>query len=114
MIIGIQGSKNFNDYSVFLFAMRATLQDLGDDKEFVILSAGPHRVNEMAMEFINVSNWRSRGIKAKVVKMPPLALEERLYDIDRLLYLSLKKESLSDLARGAQDKDIDVRVYRFA
>lgn len=94
--------------------MKSTLQDLGEDSEFTILSAGPYRVNEMAMEFINVSNWKSRGIKAKVVKMPPLALQERLYDLDHLLYFSLKKESLSDLARGAQDKDIDVRVYRFA
>lgn len=114
MIIGIQGSKRFNDYKVFIRAMGTALYDLGEDTEFTILSAGPHRVNEMALEFINVSNWKTRGIKAKVVKMPPVALKERIIDLDYFVYFSLPKEPVSDLVREAENKDIEVGVYRFA
>lgn len=114
MIVGIQGSRNFSDYSIFLRAMGTALYDLDGDTEFTLLSAGPHRVNEMAMEFINVSNWKSRGIKARVVKMPPLALKERMADLDYFVYFSLPKESDSDLVKEAQDKDIEVGIYRYA
>jgi len=116
MIIGIQGSRNFNDYQVFMRSMGTALHSLGDDKEFTILSAGPHRVNEMALEFTNVSerSLKARGIKAKVVKMPPKALQERLLDIDYFIYLSLPKEAVSDLTKEAQAKDLDVNIYRYA
>ena len=114
MIVGIQGSRNFNDYTVFLRAMGTALHDLDGDEEFTIISAGPYRINEMALEFINVSNWKSRGIKAKVVKMPPVALKERIADLDYFVYFSLPKESESDLVREAQDKDVEVGIYRYA
>ena len=112
----MQGSRNFNDYNVFLRAMGTALYDLDGDTEFTILSAGPHRVNEMAMEFINVSerSLKARGIKAKLVKMPPIALKERIHDLDYFIYFSLPKESSSDLVREAEDKDIEVAVYRYA
>lgn len=113
MIVGIQGSRNFNDYTVFLRAMGTALHDLDGDEEFTIISAGPYRLNEMALEFINVSNWKSRGIKAKVVKMPPAALKERIADLDYFVYFSLPKESESDLVREAQDKDVEVGIYRY-
>ena len=114
MIVGIQGSRNFKDYSVFLRAMGTALHGLGNDEEFTILSAGPYKVNEMALEFINVSNWKSRGIKAKVVKMPPVALKERIHNLDMFVYFSLPKEAETDLVREAQDKDIEVGIYRYA
>lgn len=112
----MQGSRNFNDYNVFLRAMGTALYDLDGDTEFTILSAGPHRVNEMAMEFINVSerSLKARGIKSKLVKMPPIALKERIHDLDYFIYFSLPKESSSDLVREAEDKDIEVAVYRYA
>lgn len=112
----MQGSRNFNDYNVFLRAMGTALYDLDGDTEFTILSAGPRRVNEMAMEFINVSerSLKARGIKAKLVKMPPIALKERIHDLDYFIYFSLPKESSSDLVREAEDKDIEVAVYRYA
>jgi hypothetical protein len=116
MIIGIQGSRNFEDYQVFLRAMGSALYDLDGDTEFTILSAGPHKVNEMAMEFTNVSerSLKARGIKAKVVKMPAIALKERIHDLDYFVYFSLPKEPESDLVREAQDKDIEVGIYRYA
>lgn len=115
MIIGIQGSRNFSDYSIFLRAMGTVLYDL-EDGELTILSAGPHKVNDMAMEFTNVSerSLKARGIKTKVVKMPAVALKERISDLDYFIYFSLPKETESDLVREANDKDIEVGIYRYA
>jgi len=115
MIIGIHGSKNFNDYAVFLNAMTRVLKYLGDDdKEITIISAGPFKVSDMAYEFINVSNWKSRGIKAKVVKMPPKALAERMADVDEFIYLCLPKEPESFLVKEAEDHEIIPQVFRYA
>lgn len=116
MIIGMQGSRNFNDYAIFLNAMTRIMNIAKEEKEIVFMTAGPHRVNDMLMEFTNVSerSLKARGIKVKVVKMPSVALKERIHDIDYLVYLCLPKEPVSDLIREAQNKDAEVAVYRYA
>lgn len=117
MIVGMQGSRNFTDYSIFLRAIGTALSTLPeDDKEFTIMSAGPVRVNEMAMEFSNISerSLKARGIKIKVVKVPPAWFKKNMHVVNHFLYFSLPKETLSDLVREAEDKDVEVGVYRFA
>lgn len=114
MIVGIQGSRDFQDYAVFLTAMHRILSKFPEgDKEFTILSAGPYKVNDMAYTFINVSNWKSRGIRAKVVKMPPKALIERMVDMDEFVYLCLPKEPESFLVKEAEDHDIIPQISRY-
>jgi hypothetical protein len=115
MIIGMQASRNFADYSVFMRAMGTALYSLGEDTEFTILTAGPHKLNDMAMEFVNISerSLKAKGIKAKVVKMPDKAIQERLLDLDSFLYFSLPKETPSELALQAEAKDLEVLFYRF-
>jgi hypothetical protein len=116
MIIGMQASRNFNDYQIFLRAMGTALYDIGEDTEFTIITAGPHKLNDMAMEFINISErtLKNKGIKTKVVKMPPVALKERIHDMDAFFYFSLPKETPSDLVKEAEDKDVEVFIYRYA
>lgn len=117
MIIGVQGSRNFSDYTIFLRAMSTALRDFPEnDTEIVFISVGPYRVNEMVMEFSNISerSLKARGIKIKVVKMPPKSLKERMHDLDYFIYFSLPKEPLSDLVRHAEDIDVEVGVYRYA
>ena len=117
MIVGIQGSRNFTDYSIFLRAMGTALSGLTEgDSEFTIMSAGPVRVNDMAMEFSNISerSLKARGIKIKVVKVPPSWFKKNMHVVDHFLYFTLPKETLSDLVREAEDKDVEVGVYRFA
>ena len=114
MIIGIQGSRNFDDYSIFLNGMLRALNKFeSGDTEFTILSAGPYRINEMAQEFINVSDWKSRGIKAKVVKVPPMALVERMDAISDFLYFCNAKEPLGALVKKADDHDLFPQVFRY-
>jgi hypothetical protein len=115
MIVGMQGSKTFTDYSVFLNAMLRVLNSFEDgDTEFTIITAGPFRVNEMAQEFVNVSDWKSRGIRAKVVKMPAIALEERMGSVDQFVYFCNPKEALGPLVKVADKHDLFPQVFRYA
>jgi hypothetical protein len=73
MIIGVQGSKNFTDYQIFLRAMGTALSTIKPgDKEIFIYSAGPANVNAMCMEFSNVveRSMKARGIKNQNAKAP--------------------------------------------
>lgn len=117
MIVGMQGSRNFNDYTIFLRAMGTALSSLPEGStEFTIMSAGPVRINEMAMEFSNISerSLKAQGIRIKVVKVPPKWFLSNMHVIDYFMYFSLPKETLSELVREAEDKDVEVGVYRYA
>ena len=118
MIVGVQGSRNFNDYSVFLRAIGTTLSmlDQSGDKELTIMSAGPSKVNSFALEFVNVSerSLKARGIRAKVVRVPAAWFKTNMHDVQYFMYFSHPKESVSDLVREADDKDIEVGIYRYA
>lgn len=115
MIIGMQGSRNFDDYNIFRRAMGTALYSLGEDKEITILTAGPHKINSMAIGFKNITerSMKARGIKMKVVKMPPVALKERIVDLDYFIYFAIPKEPTSDLVAKAEAKDIEVAIYRY-
>lgn len=117
MIVAIMGSKNFDDYStIFLRAMGVALRSLPeDDKEFLVFSAGPKNINNFGMEFCNISErtLKSKGIKIKLIKVPPSWLNENLTKIDYLLYFSKPKETLPKIVTDAEAKDIKVGVYRF-
>lgn len=116
MIVGIQGTSSFNDYSVFLRAMGVALRELTeDDTEFTVFSAGPLTINRFASEFLNVSerSLKARGIKVKLVKVPPSWFKTNMNIINYFAYFSKPKEPVSDLVDMAEAKDIEVGVYRF-
>lgn len=115
MIIAIQGSKAFNNYQVFLQAMGRALRLREDqDAEILIFSAGPAQVNSFAMEFSNISerSLKARGIKIKVIKIPPKWIQENLHDINYFAYFCNPKEPVSSLVDLADAKDVAVGVYR--
>lgn len=116
MIVGIQGTKAFDDYGIFMVAARSILTALSEeDSSLLILTSGPHNVNDMVTEFFNVSerSLRARGIKVKVVKVPPSAIQQRLFEIDFLIFLSKPKESMTALMQHAKAKDFDIRWFRY-
>lgn len=116
MIIGVQGTRNFGDYNIFLRAMGTALTMLEEgDNEFLIYSAGPSRINEMALEFSNVSerSLKARGIKIRTQKLPIKVIKESIRDIDYFLFFSKPKEPVSDLVDMAEAKDIEVGIYRY-
>jgi hypothetical protein len=116
MIIAIQGTKSFADYSVFLRAMGTAMSNLSEnDKEVLIYSAGPYQINAMAQEFSNVSerSLKARGIKIKFNKIPPSWIENNIHDIGYFAFFSKPKEPVSKLVDLADAKSVEVGVYRY-
>ena len=116
MIIAIQGSKSFDDYSVFLRAMGTAMSYLDqEDSQILIYSAGPMGLNAMATEFCNVSErgLKARGKKIKLVKIPPKWIEQNIHQIGYFAYFSKPKETPSSLVDFADAKDVNVGVYRY-
>jgi hypothetical protein len=116
MKVGIQGTGSFNDYSVFLRAIGNALRDLPDgDTEFIVFSAGPLTINRFALEFINVSerSLKARGIKTKLIKVPPSWFKNNIHEISYFAFFSKPKEPVSDIVDLAESKDIDCGVYRY-
>ena len=116
MIVVVQGTKKFNDYSIFLSGMRSALLRKEDsDKEFFVYSAGPLAINNMALEFLNVTErtMRAQGIKTKLVKVPPAWIKQNYTEIDYYAYYCVPKEPIPDAVTSIGDKDVDVQIYRF-
>ena len=117
MIIGIQGTKSFDDYSIFLRSMGTALSimDSQGHEEFVIYTAGPVNINSMVQEFSNVSerSFKARGKKIRFVKVPPTWIKTNIHELDYFIFLSKPKEALSPLVREAEDHDVEVAIYRY-
>lgn len=116
MIVAIQGTKNFSDYNIFLRAMGTALSSMGtEDKEFLIYAAGASNINSMGQEFSNISerSLRSRGIRIKLVKVPPSFIKNNIANVEYIAYFSKPKEPVSDLIDLAEAKDVEVGIYRY-
>jgi hypothetical protein len=120
MIVGVQGSESFRDYSIFLSAMYRMLIRLkskeGDkeNKQLMLLSAGPKPIENMAKEYLNVSEFKSRGIKTRLMNVPESWFKSHLSEIDIFYYFCNKKENLSSLGHYLNDKDIEVQTFRYS
>jgi len=114
MIVVTHGSRSFDDYSVFLRAMFTSLSMMkqGDDT-FVIYSVGPLRINQMSEEYINVSNFKARGIKSKFLMVNEKFVKDNIDSVDYLTYFCNKGEPFSDLIEFADSVGTENAVYRF-
>lgn len=116
MIVGVQGSKSFDDYQVFLRAMGVALSSTQEnDPYFYIYTAGPAQINSMVMEFVNVSErgMKSRGKKIKMYKVPPSWIEENMKDFNYLAFLSKPNEPVSRLVKVAEENNIEIGIFRY-
>lgn len=116
MIIGVHGTKNFSEYHIFLRAMGTAMSLMPEnDSEINIYTAGPVNINQMALEFSNISerSLKARGIKIRTTRVSAKWLKENIKDVDYLAFFSKPKETLSDVVKTAEAKDIEVGVYRY-
>jgi hypothetical protein len=56
---------------------------------------------------------RAKGIRSKLVKIPPSWIEQHHHEIDLLAYYALPKEPIPDMINKVSDKGVNVQVYRF-
>lgn len=116
MIVGIQATRNFDNYVVFLRGISVALSGIKDDDKIItIYSAGPVNLNSMALEFSNKTedNLKARGIKIKTMKVPAKWLSDNIHKLDYFAYFSLPKESVTPLIREAEDHDVENGIFRY-
>ena len=116
MNILVQGSKEFDDYQVFLRAMGVAMSGISEgDSEIHVYSVGPARINSMVMEFCNLSErgMKARGMKIKYYKVPPSWISENIEYINYFAFLSKPKEPVSKLVANAELKGIEVGIFRY-
>lgn len=116
MIVGVQGTPNFNNYNIFLRAMAVALSELKDkEKEFYLYSVGPGNINDMAMEFVNLSErgMKSRGKQIKLFRVTPQWFEENVDIFNHFAFVSNPKERTSNLVSLSKSKKINTNVYNF-
>ena len=116
MIVAVQGTKEFNDYNVFIRAMGVAMSGMKEeDTEFTIYSVGPARINSMVSEFTNLSErgMKARGKKIKFYNTAPLWLNEHINQVDYFIFLSRPKELKSKLVIKAEENNINVGIFRY-
>lgn len=115
MIIGVQGTNSFNDYSVFLRAMGVAMSDMKDDKELFIYSFGPAKINNFVAEFCNLSErgMKARGKKIRFYKVPISWGQENISSFNYFAYFCLPKENTSVLVTQAELADVEVGIFQF-
>lgn len=116
MIVVVQGTNDFNDYSVFIRAMGVAMSGMKeDDSEFYIYSAGPARINSMVSEFCNLSErgMKARGKKIKYYKVPIPWVYENMEYVNYFAFLSKPKQSVSKLVAEAELKNVEVGIFRY-
>jgi hypothetical protein len=116
MIVAVQGSRDFSDYQVVLRAMGVAMSSLKEEDKYIyIYSAGPSNINNMMMEFVNLSErgLKLRGKKIKLHKVAPAWIEENILQFDYFVYLCLPKEKMSVLAHKANSANIEVGIFSY-
>ena len=116
MIVVVQGTNSFEDYSVFMRAMGVAMSGMtGDDQQFYVYSIGPTNINNFVAEFCNMSErgMKARGKKIKYFKVPASWVEEHMKSIDYFAFFSNSKESPSKLVAEAELNNIEVGVFRY-
>jgi hypothetical protein len=86
-----------------------------DDKEINVYTAGTAGVNSMAQEFFNISenSLKARGIKTKLMKVPPTWISDNAESVDFFAYYSVPGEGKSKAVEAVEAFDKEVRIFRY-
>ena len=115
MNIIVQGTKSFNDYSIFVRAMGVAMSDLEDGEDFNIYTIGPTNINRFTAEFHNVveASMRARGRKIKFHRVPVTYVEENMEMFKWFGFFATPGEKLSHTFYEAQSTDMECAVFRY-
>jgi hypothetical protein len=114
MNVGIQGTKEFSDYNVFLRAMGVALSDVVDG-EFNVYTAGPSQINSFTAEFCNRSenSLKNRGIRVRYYRVPPSFIEENAESFDYFAFLSTPNQKPSKLTGFMELTGVETGIFRY-
>ena len=115
MNVGVQGTKNFTDYNVFMRSMGVALSSIKDDNEYNVYTVGPAQINSFTSEFCNMSEegLKRRGIKIKFFKVPSTYIEKNAQSFDYFIFLSTPNEQPSSLTTYMDLMGIETGIFRY-
>ena len=116
MIIVVEVTKSFEDYEVFMRAMGVALSTPNHKDEIQVWSAGPHKINNFTAAFCNSSEnfLRQKGFKISFSKVISSWIAENISYVNYFAFFSKPNESLSKLARLAQDAErCELGIFRY-
>ena len=116
MIVAVQGTNDFDDYNIFIRAMGVAMSSMiEEDKEFVIYSVGPVKINSFVSEFCNLSErgMKGRGRKIKFYKVTNSWLEQNINTLNYFAFLSRPKQINSKLVSVAELNNIEVGIFKY-
>jgi hypothetical protein len=116
MNVVVQGTKQFDEYNIFLRAMGVALSNMSEnDVEFNVYSLGPVKINSMVSEFCNLSErgMKARGKKIKFYKVSFQWVNENMEYIDYFVFVSKPREPVSKLIANAELKGKEIGIFRY-
>lgn len=118
MMVVVQATNEFKDYTVFLRAMGVILSGMSqDDNELAIYAVGSKdsKVAEFAMEFCNVSEkgMKLRGKKISMYKTTDAWINEYLKQMNYFAFFSNTKQSTSSLAKRAKEQGVELGIFQY-
>lgn len=116
MIVGVQGTKTFSSYPIYMRSMAVAMSMMDDnDKELFVYTAGPANINNYVAEFSNVTenSLKARGITIRFFRVPPQWILDNTSSLDYFIYLSRPKERLSKLAESLDEAGIEIGHFQY-
>jgi len=118
MMVVVQATNEFKDYTVFLRAMGVVLSGMSqDDNELAIYAVGSKdsKIAEFAMEFCNVSEkgMKLRGKKINMYKTTDAWINEYLKQMNYFAFFSNTKQSISVLAKRAKEQGVELGIFQY-
>lgn len=115
MIVAVEGTKNFDDYELFMRGMSVALSQPSSGKDIEVWSAGPHKINSFTAAFCNSSEnyLRNKGYKISFKKLPQKYISDNISSVGFLAYFSKKNEPTSMLVAAAELSDVETAIFRY-
>lgn len=113
MNVLITGGKTFNNDLVFRRAMGVVMSEMNNDKELNLILTGPYKTNELARQFVNLSenSFKSRGMK--IVYSYLNITDINWQNIDSVVALVDPPQKNTVLGYKAEEYGIDVNIFRY-
>lgn len=118
MMVVIQGTNEFKEYSVFLRAMGVVLSNMKpEDKELALYVVGSRnsKIQEFAMEFCNLSErgMKGRGKKIQMHQTTDSWVSTYLSQMNYFAFFSNTKQPISVLAKKAKDQGVELVTFQY-
>lgn len=115
MIIAVEGTKNFDDYELFMRAMSVALSQPNEEPTIEVWSAGPHKINAFTAAFCNSSEnyLRTKGYRISFKKLPSSYIQQNINNVGFFAYFSKRNEPVSKLVATAELSDVETGIFRY-